>query len=117
VEKKFQAFCEQQVNGYFNVMNIPVASLDKLLGKFFKDVRKQNGGEFEPDSISSFQKSIQCNLKELNCSSISSKMKNFVDPVKYVLAAKRKNLVKQGRGNKPNACREFRTAEEEKRKI
>ena len=24
------------------------------VGKFFKDVRKQNGGEYEPDSISSF---------------------------------------------------------------
>ena len=31
-----------------------------------------------------------------------------------MLAAKRKNLVKQGRGNKPNACRELTTEEEEK---
>ena len=31
-----------------------------------------------------------------------------------VLAAKRKNIVKQGRGNKPNACRELTTEEEEK---
>ena len=42
----------------FNVMNIPAAALNKLLGKFFKDVRKQNGGEYEPRSVSSFQKSI-----------------------------------------------------------
>ena len=52
--KKFEAFCKQQVNGNFNVKKIPAATLDKLLGKFFKDVRKQNGGEYEPDSISSF---------------------------------------------------------------
>jgi len=63
--KKFKAFCEQHVNGDFNVMNVPASTLDKLLGKFFKDVRKQNGGKYEPDSISSFQKSIQCHLKEL----------------------------------------------------
>ena len=63
--KKFQAFCKQQVNGNFNVMNIPAATLDKLLGKFFKDVRKQNGREYEPYSISSFQKSIQRHLREL----------------------------------------------------
>jgi len=31
-----------------------------------------------------------------------------------VLVAKRKNLVKQGRGNKPNACRELAKEEEEK---
>ena len=39
--KKFQAFCEQQVNGNFNVMSIPAATLDKPLGKFFKDVCMQ----------------------------------------------------------------------------
>ena len=39
-------------------MNVPAATLDKLLGKFFKDARKQNGGEYEPDGISSFPKSI-----------------------------------------------------------
>ena len=63
--KKFKTFCEQQVNGDFNVMNVPATTLDKLLGKFFKDVRKQNGGDYEPDSISSFQKSIQRHIKEL----------------------------------------------------
>ena len=63
--KKFDGLCEQQVNGNFNVMNIPAAAVDKFLGKFFKHVRKQNGGEYEPDSISSFQKSIQRHLKEL----------------------------------------------------
>ena len=40
------------------MMNIPAAALNKLLGKFSKDVRKQNGGEYEPGSVSSFQKSI-----------------------------------------------------------
>jgi len=61
-------------------MNIPPAT-DKLLGKFFKDVRKQDGGAYEPDSISSFQKSIQRHLKELQLpSAISSRMKNFDVP-------------------------------------
>jgi integrase len=111
--KKFQAFCEQQVNGYFNVMNVPAATLDKLLGKFFKDVRKQNGGEYEPDSISSFQKSIQRHLKELKLPLNILQDEEFRRS-REVLAAKRKNLVKQGRGNKPNACRELTTEEEEK---
>ena len=29
------------------MMNISAAAPNKLLGKFFKDVRKQNGGEYE----------------------------------------------------------------------
>ena len=111
--KKFQAFCEQQVNGNFNVMNIPAATLDKLLGKFFKDVRKQNGSEYEPDSISSFQKSIQRHLNELKLPFNILQDEEFRRS-REVLAAKRKNLVKQGRGNKPNACRELTTEEEEK---
>ena len=42
--KKFDRFCEQQVDGYFNVMNIPAAALDDLLNNFNKDVRKKNSG-------------------------------------------------------------------------
>ena len=94
-------------------MNVPAATLDKLLGKFFKEKKKQNGGEYEWDSISSFQKSIQRHLKELKLSFNILQDEEFRRSRK-VLAAKRKNLVKKGRGNKPNACRELRTEEEEK---
>ena len=51
-----KGFANSRSMKIFNVMNIPAAALDKLLGKFVKDVRKQNGGEYEPDSISSSQK-------------------------------------------------------------
>ena len=43
--KKFVRFCEEQIDWNFNVIDIPAAAaLDKLLDKFFNDVRKQNGG-------------------------------------------------------------------------
>ena len=54
--KKFQAFCEQQVNGNFNIMNIPAATLDKLLGKFFKDVRKQMAASTSQIVFQAFKK-------------------------------------------------------------
>ena len=111
--KKFQAFCEQQVNGNFNVMNIPATTLDKLLSKFFKDVRKHNGREYEPDSISSFQKSKQRHLRELKPPFNILQDEEFCRS-REVLAAKRKYLVKQGRGHKPNAFRKLTTEEEEK---
>ena len=94
-------------------MNVPAATLDKLLGKFFKEKKKQNGGEYEWDSISSFQKSIQRHLKELKLSFNILQDEEFRRS-REVLAAKRKNLVKKGRGNKPNACLELTTEEEEK---
>ena len=106
-------FCEEQVNGNFNVMNIPPATLDKLLGKFFEGVREQNDSENEPDSISSFQKSIQRHLRELKLPFNILQEEEF-RRFKEVLAAKRKNVVKQGRGNKPNACRGLTGEEEEK---
>ncbi|XP_078352417.1 uncharacterized protein KIAA1958-like [Oculina patagonica] len=92
---------------------VPADVLDKLLGKFFKDVRKRDGAEYEPDSISSFQRSIQRRLKELKLPFNILQDKEF-SRSREVLAAKRKNLVKQGRGNKPNACRELTTEEEQK---
>ena len=61
--KKFEAFCEQQVNENFNVMNILAATLDNLLGKFFKEVYKQNSCEYEPDSLSSFKIAYSAILK------------------------------------------------------
>ena len=110
--KKIETFCKEQTNGNFNAKNVPADALDKLLGKFFKDVRKQNGREYEPDSLSSFQRSIQRRLK-LKVSFNILKDEEFCRS-REVLAAKRKNLAKQGRGNKPNACRELTSEEEEK---
>ena len=82
--KKFEAFCQQQVNGNLNIMDIPAAALDKLLGKFFKDVRKQNGDEYEPDSISSFQRSVQRHLKELKLPFNILQDEDFVVPSEKV---------------------------------
>ena len=33
--------------------------LDKLLSRFFKDIAKENGEEYEPSSLTSFQRSFQ----------------------------------------------------------
>ena len=111
--KKFEMFCKEQTNGNFNAKNVPADALDKLLGKFFKDVRKHNGSEYESDSLSSFQRSIQRRLKELKMSFNILKDEEFCRS-REVLAAQRKDLVKQGRGNKPNACSELTSEEEEK---
>ena len=46
------------------VENLPAAELDHPLWKFFMDIRKKNEQEYEPDSISGFQRSIQRYLSE-----------------------------------------------------
>ena len=56
--KKFETFCNEKKSGKFDVNNILAKELDKFLCLFFRDIRRQDGGEYEPDNLSSFQKRI-----------------------------------------------------------
>ena len=97
----------------FNITTIPCQNkLDKLLCHFFKDVRKQTGEEYKPDTLSSFHRSIQRRFGELKLPFNILKDEVFCRS-RQVLAAKRKNLVKQGKGSRPNATRELEDEEEE----
>ena len=71
--------------------NLPAAELDHLLCKFFTNVLKKNEQEYEPDSISGFQRSIQRYLSE-KCSSVNILKDKDFKKSRKVLAAKRKSL-------------------------
>ena len=92
--------------------NVPANKLDLLLSKCFISVRKQNGTEYEPGTLSGFQRSFQRYLHEKG-SVINILRDNEFSKSREVLAAKRKNLVRQGKGNCPNATRELTEAEED----
>ena len=58
-------------NKYFNsigkntkIENLPANDLDHLLSKFFMEVKKADGTEYEPNTVSSFQRSVQRYLEE-----------------------------------------------------
>ena len=97
--------CEKQIE------YLPKEELDHLLCKFFINVRKTNGDEYEPSSLSSFQRSLQRYLTENNIQTNILKDVEF-EKSRQVLAAKRKNLVKQGKGCKPQATRALTDDEE-----
>ena len=42
----------------------PASDLDKLLCSVFKDLRKKDASDYEMDTVSSFQKSIQPHITE-----------------------------------------------------
>ena len=92
-------------------MDLPSEKLDHLLGKFFKDRRKINGEEYEPSTLTGLQKSIQRFLPVSGSKMNILKDDEFAFSQK-VLEAKRKILVVQGKGNRPNATRSL--TEEEK---
>ena len=79
---------------------------------FFISVRKQGGTEYEPCTLSGFQRSFQRHLHEEG-SLINILKDNEFSKSREVLAAKRKNLVRQGKGNRPYATRELTEAEED----
>ena len=109
--KAWKKFCESQKESRA-IENIPANELDLLLCKFFISVRKQNGTEYEPGTLSSFQRSFQRYLHEKR-SLINILRDNEFSKSREVLAANRKNLVRQGKGNCPIATRELTEAEED----
>ncbi|CAB4010056.1 zinc finger MYM-type 2-like, partial [Paramuricea clavata] len=96
------------------IENIPAKELNVQLAKFFMNVRKRNGSVYEPTSLKDFQRSLQRYLNDKN-----STMNILQDQVfaksREVLIAKKRELVQQhAKGNRPQACRELTTAEEDK---
>ncbi|XP_070546059.1 uncharacterized protein KIAA1958-like [Ptychodera flava] len=80
---------------------IPPSDLDPLLAKFFLGIRKKNGDDYEPDSISSYQKSIERWLRDNDYGASIIRDEAFASS-RRALAAKRKQLKAAGKGNLPN---------------
>ena len=107
----WRKFCESQKESRA-IKNTPANELDLILSKFFISVRKQTGTEYEPGTLSGFKQSFQHYLHEKG-SLINILRDNEFSKSREVLAANRKNLVRQGKGNCPNATRELTEAEED----
>ena len=111
--KCFHRFLSEINKTNVQILDLPPEELDHLLGKFFKDVRKINGEEYEPSTMTGLQRSIQRFLSDSGSKMNILKDDEFAFSRK-VLEAKRKNLVVQGKGNRPNATRSLTEEEEEK---
>ena len=110
----FYRYLAQINKRYVNILNLQAKELDHLLSKFFKDFRKVNGEEYEPDTFSGFQRSIQRFLTDSK-SRYNILVDREFEKSRQVLAAKRKKLVHEaGKGNKPNATRALTEEEVEK---
>ena len=85
--------------------------LDKVLGQFFGELRKQNGDEYEPDSLRVMQASISRYL-------LGKKYeKNILSDLAFqssrnILEGKARLLRQKGMGKRPNASRALTPQEE-----
>ena len=57
--KAFRRYLSSVNKGNVEVLDLPAGDLAHLLAKFFKNVRKINADDYEPDMLSGLQRSIQ----------------------------------------------------------
>ena len=81
--------------------DIPREELNSLLAHFFIKVRKLNGEEFEPGTLTSFQRSFDRYLRQhgKNYNIIQDKI---FQASRGALESKRKQLRLSGKGGRPN---------------
>ena len=111
-EKRFNLFCGRlEPPETRRIHQIPLFDLNRIMCEFFMSAEKvdQRSAEklgvlYQPDSLSSFVHSWQRILTERR-SSIDLKRDKVFESSRQCLAARRKQLVQQGLGNKPCATR------------
>jgi len=97
---------EEQIDCY------EVETLNSILEVFYAEVRKQNGKDYEPDSLAVMQASLDRYLREKDYPKSIIKDKEFKSS-KEVLEGKARILRESGMGKKPNASRSLTKQEEE----
>jgi len=92
----------------------PPQELNRLLGTFLMSIRKPNGQNYEPDTLTGYLRNINSHLKKLKYPFDILDSKEF-ELSRDVLMSRRKSLKKQGFGNRPN--RADALSEEDERQL
>ena len=85
--------------------------LDNLIGKYILSIRKADGEEYEPDTLTSYHRGIERYLQEHSYKYSIIKDREF-EMSRYALASKRKELKQKGNGGKPNKYEPLTTEQE-----
>ena len=86
--------------------------LDKILEKFYGEVRNKDGGEYEPDSLRVMIAALGRYLKDCGYQKSIIRDREFCKS-KEVLEGKAKRLREEGKGKRPNKARSLTQEEEE----
>ncbi|XP_078361597.1 uncharacterized protein KIAA1958-like [Oculina patagonica] len=87
-------------------------ALDKTLSQFYAELRKENGEEYEPDSLKVMQAALERYLKTKSYPKSIIRDREFLNSRK-VLEGKARKLREQGKGKRPNRAKSLTTEEEE----
>jgi len=91
---------------------IPEDELDDILCRFYAEIRKQNGDEYEPDSLAVMQSSVERHLKNNGKSYRILRDRKFAKS-RQQLNAKAKQLREKGYGKKKTAADALNKDDEE----
>jgi len=87
-------------------------ALDEILTKFYAEVRKRDGSEYEPDSVRVMQASIDRYLRQENYPDSIISGRQFKKS-QETLNLKAKSLRYQGKGKRPNRAQPYSRVDEE----
>ena len=93
-----------------NIETMAPENLDKLLGKFYAEVKKQDGEDYEPELLKIMQCALERYLEE-NGYKISIMQGKF-RKLQEILIAKVISLRQQGKGKRPNKAQPMTPVEE-----
>jgi hypothetical protein len=96
-----------------SLVDIPPLTMDIYVGGFIMQLKKDKGGDYEPDSLTGFHRAINRRLEELGYGLDLVTSKEFKTS-KNVLAARRRELKQAGKGNRPNKADCLTDQDEEK---
>ena len=88
--------------------NILMHELNNLLSNFFFTVKKRNGEEYEPNTLTSLHRSTDRYLREVGQNTIRILEDREFEGSRQALDAKRRQLKKRGKGGQPNASEPLR---------
>ena len=94
-----------------NILEIEAEKLDNYVGSFLLSIRKNDGTDYEPDTLTSYHRSIARYLKENKYPFDMVTDKQF-QTSRTVLMSKRKELKQKGKGSKPQASEPITPNEE-----
>ena len=101
--KKWYTWCES-VSELRKLDEIPPIELDRLLGHFFCKIRKMDNSMYEPDTLNSFQRSLDRHLTQELRKPYSIIRDTRFASSREKLKAAQKMLKREEKGNKSNAA-------------
>jgi hypothetical protein len=107
----FRSWCQSRHLENVNIETMAPEELDKVLAKFYAEVKKRDGHDYEPESLKIMQSAIERYLKERNYPLSIVRSREFHNS-QEILNAKAISLRQQGKGKRPNKAQPL-TPEEE----